>query len=300
MKNFLLKTVLVVAVIGIAYVLFFSIEKLDKGKICAVEDLRSKKVVRLVTPFAGTYSFSWEGALPWWFLVSEIPERRVAYFRARTALPELENLREEYYHAWIPLRVTYRIDPRSFVDAGLLAEGGRGADELVKKLFQNELQRELMPYLSPAYQREALAARKDEILGAVKKGVEREFKAAGIVLGEALLTGPMLLPEQAVFNEGKLHAAELRKMDRGIEMGMIESRTRAEKDRLINEQFYIRLKEISKIISANPDILKYIYIDKLGANVNVILSSDGAGVPPMFDKDMKPGKGKPREIDNLK
>lgn len=300
MKKFLLKTVIVVAVAGIAYVLFFSIEKVDKAAICAVEDLRSNRVVRLVSPAAGSYAFVWEGALPWWFLVREMPARRVAYFRAKVSIPELESLRQEYYHAWFPLRVAYRIDPSVFADAALLGDGGRGADDQVKRLFQDGLQRELQLQLSPNYQREALVARKDGIIDAVRQGIEKDCEAAGMKLESAAMTASPVIPDPAVYNEGKLHAAELRRMDRGVEMGIIESRTQAEKDRLLNEQFYGKLKEISKIISANPDILKYIYIDKLGGNVNVILSSDSTGVPPLFERDAKPGKGKPREIDNLK
>lgn len=300
MKNFLLKTVLVVAIFGIAYVLFFSIEKIGAARICAVEDLRSNRVVRLVGPAVGDYAFVWEGSLPWWFLVREIPAQRVAHIRVKVPVPELERLSQDYYHAWVPLRVAYRIDPGSFADAALLGDGGRGADGLVTRFFRDGLQRELQPQLSPVYQREALVARGDSIIDAVRNGVEKDCAAAGIRLVSASLSGPLLLPDTAVYNEGRLHAAELRKMDRGIEVGIIESRSKAEKDRLVNEQFYGRLKEISKIISANPDILKYIYIDKLGGNVNVILSSDSTVVPPLFDRDTKPGKGKPREIDNLK
>ncbi|MBN1497661.1 MAG: hypothetical protein JXA07_12875, partial [Spirochaetes bacterium] len=267
---------------------------------CAVEDLRTNRVVRLVGPTAGSYAFVWEGALPWWFLVREVPAQRVSYFNVKVSIPGLESLKQDYYHAWFPLRAAYRIDTAAFSDPTLLSDGGRGADDLLERLFGNGLRRELQPLLSPFYQRDLLLTKAESTIDAVRRVVEKECEAVGIRLSAAALTGPVIAPEIMVYNEGRLHAAELRRMDRGIEMEVIESRSRAEKNRLLNEQFYAKLNEISKIISANPDILKYIYIDKLGGNVNVILSSDNRLVPPLFDTDSEAGKGKSREIDNFK
>src|SRR3972149_6425740 len=97
MKKFLLKTIIVVIVAGIAYVLFFSVEKIDKNRIYIVEDLRNKKIVRIIGPFAGNYAFAWQGAFPWWFLISDIPAQRAAGFTIRITVPGMENLIEDYY-----------------------------------------------------------------------------------------------------------------------------------------------------------------------------------------------------------
>jgi hypothetical protein len=300
MKKFLFKTIVVVIVAGIAFVLFFSIEKIDKNRICVVEDLRSKKMVRIVRPFAGSYAFVWQGAFPWWFLISDMPAQRAAGFMIKIAVPELENLKEDYYYPRVPLQVIYRLDAEKFGDASKLSDDGRGADELVKKFFENGLQRELRAYLTPVYQREALVAQVDAILGRLQKNLEDELAAFGIVLTDVKINGAFIAPDRAIYNEGILHAADLRKMDRGVEKELIDVRSTMEREQIKNEQFYKRLLEISKIISANPDILKYIYIDKMGGNVNVILSSDGTGVPRMLEKEAKPAKGKPKEIDNLR
>jgi hypothetical protein len=300
MKKFFLKTIIVVIVAGIAYVLFFSFEKIDKNRISVVEDLRSKKMVRIVRPFAGNYAFAWQGAFPWWFLVSDIPAQRSAGFTTRITAPGLENLKEDYYAIRVPIRVAYRIDPDKFSDVSKLADDGRGVDDLVKRFFESELQRELLAYLAPAYQREALVAQVDAVLGRIRKNLEAELKAFGITLSDAKITGAVIAPERAIYNEGIMHAADLRKMDRGVEKELIDARSTVERENIRNEQLYKKLLEISRIISANPDILKYIYIDKMGGNVNVILSSDDTGVPRMLERDPKPAKGKNKEIDNLK
>ncbi len=300
MKKFLLKTVAVVFVVGIAYILFFSVEKTDAGRICVVQDLRSNTVVRIVRPLMGNYAFVWQGAFPWWFSISEIPGKRAAAMKVKIGFPELSFLKDDYYHLWVPLRVVYRIDGERFTDAASLGSNGRDLDDLVNTLIQGELQQEMNPLLAPAYQREALIAQMEPILARVMKKLENDFKTYGIELVSAKISGAMVFPERGVFNEGIIHVADLRKMDRLKEMELIGVRSAIERDKIKKEQFYANLLKISKIISANPDILKYIYIDKLGGNVNVILSSDSSGVPRMLEKIDKPTKGKPREIDNLR
>ncbi|OHD62829.1 MAG: hypothetical protein A2176_03035 [Spirochaetes bacterium RBG_13_51_14] len=300
MKIFILKTITVVFVAGCAYLLFFSVEKTDKNSICVIEDRSSKKIVRIVKPTAGGYAFAWQGAFPWLFLVSDMPLQRAADIAVRIPMPGLESLLTEYYYLRIPLRVSYRIDREKFSDSSKLSDNGNGVDELVKKFFESELTREIAVYLSPAYQREALAAQVDAILDRTVKSIEPELAAAGLVLSRARITGAVVLPDRVVYNEGIAHAADLRKMDKMIQKELIDVHSTMDREKIKNEQFYARLHEISKIISANPDILKYIYIDKMAGNVKVILSSDNIGVPGMLEKETRPGKVKPREIDNLK
>lgn len=300
MKNFILKTTVAVIIAGIAYLLFFSLVKIDAGMMCVVEDLRVKKAVAIVRPVAGDFAFVWQGALPWWFVVSEVPTNRVARFDARIAVPGLEGLRERYYHLWVPLRVSYRIDAARFTGAQLLCDRGTGADGLVEKLVGRGLQRELNQYLAPVYRRDMLASQAEPALAAAVQVLEKELGDEGMVISGARLAGALSLPEMQVYNEGLAHAADLRKIDKKIETDLLDVRSAMEMDRIKNEQFYGKLKQISKIIGANPDILKYIYIDKMGANVKVILSSDNSGLPGMLEKELKPMKGKTREIDNLR
>ncbi|HOD13858.1 MAG TPA: hypothetical protein PK307_02005 [Spirochaetota bacterium] len=300
MKNFILKTTVAVIIAGIAYLLFFSLVKIDAGMMCVVEDLRVKKAVAIVRPVAGDFGFVWQGALPWWFVVSEVPKNRVARFDARIVVPGFERLRERYYHLWVPLRVSYRIDTSRFTGVHLLSDRGAGADGLVEKLVERGLQRELNQYLAPVYRRDMLASQAEPALAAAVKVLEKELSDEGMVISGARLAGALSLPEMQVYNEGLAHATDLRTIDKKIETDLLDVRSVMEMDRIKNEQFYGKLKEISKIIGANPDILKYIYIDKMAANVKVILSSDNSGLPGMLEKEMKPKKGKSREIDNLR
>ena len=301
MSKFILKTLLTVLVAGIVYLLFFSIVKVEKGMVCVVEDLRTHKAVAIARPVVKSYAFVWRGAFPWWFVVSDVPARRAARYNAGLVIPGLEGLKEQYYRAIVPLRITYSIDAERFVDAALLARNGSGLDDMVGRLFERELQRELARFLAPVYQREMLAAQADEAVKTVAGSLEKELGDDGIVLAGARIDGTVVLPTQQVYNEGIAHAADLRNMDKTNEKSLIDARSGIERDRLKNEQFYEKLKEMSRIIGANPDILKYIYIDKMAGNVRVILSSDNSGVPSMLEREAKPAKkGKSREIDNLR
>jgi hypothetical protein len=57
---------------------------------------------------------------------------------------------------------------------------------------------------------------------------------------------------------------------------------------------------MSGIIRQNPDILKYIYIDKLGGNVKVIISPDKTGITLDVDKASAEKPVKESSVDYLK
>jgi len=73
------------------------------------------------------------------------------------------------------------------------------------------------------------------------------------------------------------------------------------KDKHENELYFEKLLRVSSILKDNPEILKFIYIDKMGDDIKVIISSDKTGLPAMFNESSdgtKPGvKG---DVDNLR
>jgi hypothetical protein len=300
MKRFFKGLFILIILVCVAYALVSSIEKIDKGKMGVVEDLRTKNIIRIVRPQAGSYAFVWQGLFPCWFSFYEQPEERAALYDIKIAIPNLENLKEDYYNLVIPIRVLYRIDWQKFSDTAKLANNARDLEAMVKRYFENGLKKETLLYLYPAYQREALTNQMNSIMERIKKEVASEFQLLGLALVSATVFGSISLPDRMLYNEGLLHAADLRKVDRIIEKGLLEVRSSVAREKIKNEQFYLKLFEISKLIKSNPDILKYIYIDKLGGNVKVILSSDTTGLPTMLEEAKMPKKGKPREIDNLK
>ena len=78
-------------------------------------------------------------------------------------------------------------------------------------------------------------------------------------------------------------------------------RNSLEKDKIASEAYYEKLSRIGNMIKDNPEILKYIYIDKLAGNIKVIISSEKNAMPVIFgqDQDVKDSDLK-KEIDNLR
>jgi hypothetical protein len=294
------KFTIVVILLCIAYAVIFTIKQIGSGMIGVVENKQDKKVVRVVRNDPGSRAFVWQAAFPWWFTYYEVAAERAVLYDIKLSIPNLEYLKEDYYRITIPVRVLYRIDRQKFTDAAKLRNNCRELDGTVKRYFENALKKETHAFLYPAYQRETLVAQMNAIIERIKKDVGVEFQNLNLVLSGVSVVGGLSLPDRNIYNEGMLHAADLRKMDKQFEKGLREIRSSNDREKIKNELFYSKLLEISKIISRNPEILKYIYIDKLGGNVKLILSSDRTGLPALLEEAKKPGKGKPGEIDNLK
>jgi hypothetical protein len=299
MKRFFKKFSILLLILLTGYVLFSSIEKVSNGAIGVVEDLRSKKAVRLVRQGPGGYAFVWRASFPWKYSFSETPLERKVRYDIRISIPDMENLKEEYYHVRIPLNVWYRIDPQKFSDVAALGHEGRPLDSLVERFFASTIEKELMTYLYPVYQREAIAIRMNAVMEKARGEIDPDLRAHGLVLVRAVLSGAVSLPSWIIYHEGIRYAEDLRRKERSAELGLIDVRGMVERQKIENQHFYVKLREISKIIADNPEILKYIYIDKMGGNVKVILSSDASGVPAMLNGGDKQKKGLP-EIDNLR
>ena len=62
-----------------------------------------------------------------------------------------------------------------------------------------------------------------------------------------------------------------------------------------------KLLRISSILKNNPEILKFIYIDKMGDDIKVIISSDKTGLPAMFNDSAEGTKPAAKgDVDNLR
>ncbi len=293
------KAIAVLVALAAGYALFFSIMVLDSERVTVIQDLRSGSVVKILRPLFWRVSLAWQGAFPWWFIVSEVPRSRAVDFQARIALPGCEELKKDVYHVHVPVRLKYRINAR-FTDGARLVGSGKGVDELAEDYIRKGLQRELGPYLSPVYQPEALEAQAEGALESAYDTVIKDCADRGIDLVEAKLTGAALVPDRALHLEALQHAANLRGIDNMLEKDLIEERNRVTRQKISNEQLYGRLGVISKLIAANPELLKYIYIDKMAGNVKLILSSDSSGVPRLLEAEKSLKKGKTKEIDNLR
>ncbi len=301
MKKFLLILLLLIVVAASGYLYLFAVKTSADGKVGIVEDLRNKKVVKVF--FKGR-SFIWQGALPWWFSIYELSLNRNAEYNIVVYPPPLQELKKSSYEIRILYNVNYRIDPEKYMDNINSGRSTEDVDETISTFLREISSKAVFKYFVPVYRADILSKRKEELLREISSSLKAKYENLGIDMIGMSLTGDIEYPDRSSFMEGKAHVAELRMLDRENEKELRKVKTRLEQVRREEEERYEKYREMSKIIKENPDILKYIYIDKMGGKVKVIISSD-SGYP--LNLESETGKNNREtsrenrgEIDNLR
>ncbi len=298
MKKTFVTILIVIAILVACYVGLFSIHRAGPKDIGVVKDLRTGTVVET---FRRPWNFVWHGIMPWWYQVYRIPVERHGEFEIIVPITNLKNLTNENYLIRIPIHAEYAIDKSTFTQINLLSRSGDTIEGLVRNQITGSFTRELYDFFDPLYQRERVYREKDEIIIRVHESAKDLLKSYGLILESIRYTNVIILPDMATYAEGLRHSQELMRLDNRNEIILRELKGELERNRMENRRMYDKLTEISRIISKNPAVLKYIYIDKLSPNVKVILSSDRTGVPGFLeekiDEDIQQNAG---EIDNLR
>ncbi|MCU0846932.1 MAG: SPFH domain-containing protein [Spirochaetes bacterium] len=296
MKSFIKKIILFIFIAAAAYVCFFSIISLEPDRIGVVEDLRRQSVVKI---FTKRYNFIWEASIPCWYDVYKVEKKRRLTVELKLPIPELDSLKNDQYTVRIPVSVIYSIDADKFFYQSYLAERGGELDDAVGKIARGGFSLTLNQYLGPVYRPDAFN-NFDRITADSIEKIRADLKAIGVSCDRLILTGSVRYPKMNEYFEGINHKNELRKLEEKNEKDLKMLRSRLKMDKLENEEMFSKLNVLSKIIKNNPDILKYIYIDKISPNVKVILSSDGRVAPGMFDDEKYQPARKKTDVDNLK
>ncbi len=300
MRRRICKTLFYLLILAAIYAAIMSIKRVDAGTIGVITD-RSGNVVRMVAGDGKKMSFVWQAALRWRYRYSTLSVSRTAHTMARIKFPELDNLKEDYYLVRASMRIAFRINPGTFHDMYALGSSGSMLDTQVSLAARDELLRVLAPYMTPGYRRDELAAALETVADTVRRDLAARLKPSGILVTSLEFRGPVFLPEKKVHAEGLVHAAALRAVDKKNEMDRMDVMNRMLMEREKNKFMYAHLNEMSRLLKDNPDLLKYIYIDKLGHDVKVILSSDASGFPALLESTSRePRKIKKKEVDNLR
>lgn len=303
MRRSLFQLVVVLFIAAAAYSAFMAYHRIGADRLGVVVDRLDGSVVRIIAGSDGGYALVWQAAVPWRYRVAVLPVQRTSGHTVRMSIPELENLDKDYYDLSQPLRIQYRIQTARFFDLPRLRENAKELDRYVNEVVQTSITREFFPFVSPGYRREELMNQRDALILAAAAVARQKLETHGLELMGIDSAGPLTLPVYRVYQEGLTQAAELRKLDRQAALDLVRLKGRLDQERLETAHWYDRLKGLSTILKDNPDILKYIYIDKMGGNVNVILSSDSTGLPRMLeetDRPVPPLRAKKKPVDNLR
>ncbi len=248
------------------------------------------------------FNFLWQGVVPQRISVRDYGARNSEIITAKVPVPPLGELKSDYYSISFPVSVIYEIDARRLaVNAGSVWSSAASVTAAVSRAFETSLERELSRWISPLYGRYALLNNRDRILHNAAEGASRYCAGVGITIIAVELAGAVIAPDERTIAEGMAFYSEMRMIERNNKKELLFLGTTLEKDRQLRKDYFEKLNEMSKIIKANPDMLKYIYIDKMAGNVKVIIAPEKSGMPFGFDyvAPEKPAQRK-GEIDNLR
>lgn len=296
----LVKTILIVLIISAAgYFIYSSVVIINEGNIGIAEDTGDKVVIQVLKPGVNVI---WRSIIPGRVDVLRLPVKGSSFFDVTIDIPPLGLLDSKYYSINVPIDFNYRLQPeRLSFDPGELKDGKQFIVRTVEKVAAGEINKEFSRYLSPSYQRLQLLRQQDDLVVSAFTNIKNKCDALGIMITELNISGNISFPDNTAYYEGVRYYNELRQMERNNRKELLQLKSDLKKKDLSRDKYIDRLKRISKLVKDNPDLLKYIYIDKLGGNVKVILSSEKTGVPfGLSLEDIKDEQKASGDIDNLR
>lgn len=278
--------------------IYLSFKILPENKIGIIHDLKRNKQAGV---YFKKYNFVWQGALPWLYAVSETVTVRNASFNSSAEITGIESIKDNFYRVNVPVNLIYKINPDRFHDFLKLSGSADLLLDDIRKMLSIELSRELAKYFYPVYKNNEININSGMILNSAAENFKKTASLSGIDIQKLDFTGPLYVPEFKTYQEGLAYVQEIRKIEKDNEKQLKDLTSRIERERLADEKYYARLIKISEIIKQNPEMIKYIYIDKMGTDVKLIISSDKTGMPNFIGgtEEKKPVI-KTGNIDNLK
>lgn len=300
MIAFLIKGAILAALVCAAgYGLWNSLIRVRADEGVIIEDYRRGRIVGF---YGEGTRFFWQGLLPFLYHVQILPVENVRNWEITVSIPGLERS-AALNTITIPVQVVYTIKPGKVTDLQMLLSGGQKLDSAIKNSFESLLSLEIHGIINARYSRDAVLTGMESFVGKTLDRVKNYYSLKGIEMISAEARGVVRLPGDGEYARALFELSEIDRVKLENEKSFLSVQERIREGRLLNGELFAKLREMSLIIRDNPDILKYIYIDKMSDNVKIIISSDRTGLPMALDgefRDSGPDPSKRREIDNLR
>jgi len=296
----LLKILFFVLIISAAgYFIYSSVVIINEGNIGIAEDTDDRVVIQVLKPGV---NIIWRSIIPCRVDVLRLPVKGSSFFDVTIDIPPLGSLDSRYYSINVPVDFNYRLQPDSLsFDPGELKKGKQFIKHTVEKITAGEINKEFSRYLSPSYNRVILLRQQNDLIKSAFANIKEKCDSLGILITELNVSGNISFPDNAAYYEGLRYYNELRQMERNNSKELIQLKNDLKKKDLSRDKYIDKLERISTLVKGNPDLLKFIYIDKLGGNVKVILSSEKTGVPfGLSLEEIKDEQKTTGDIDNLR
>lgn len=285
------------------YVYLFSIVNPNSKQFAVVVDNTRGTVIRIVGP---GYTFIREGLFPKRITRVYFSKKASDTFELRVPIHSLAELKNERYSIVIPMTLYYEASLAELsIDMFKDGELRQAFPSYLKKVLTEILTRELYRYCVPVYNRDLLLRESDALIARVIDLARQRCRKNGITITETSVAGIVRLPDQAVYADGLKYQQELRDVERLNARELLQLQGKIERDRMDTEQYVQRLERISALVKKNPDLLRYIYIDRIADKVKVMIVPERAGMPfgMDFDGGMAPPPkpaAKKGDVDNLR
>ena len=297
MKTLIKLLIKLVIFSSVIYGLFFSIYKSGRDEIIVLKDINQNKVIQVNT---GTYNFIWQGVLPWKYNVVKMSVLNSAIINIKIIIPSLSALNDDSYIIKLPANITYRIDKTNLPDFSFL-NSKLDIENYITEKASTISQTILMSYLEPVYDKNNIIKNEKIIAEKLNSELLKKSTSFGIIIDKLEFISSGYFPDNKLYLEGVAQNKEMRELDFSNKKQEILLSKKLIKEKHENELYFEKLLRISALLKDNPEILKFIYIDKMGDDIKVIISSDKTGLPAMFNDSSdgtKPGvKG---DVDNLR
>lgn len=297
MKEFIKLLLKIFVFALILYSFIFSFFKLNENEYGLVKDINNNQII---TGFKNSFNFVWQGSLPWKYKVEKIELKNSSIFDVIIQIPSLSSLTDEIYSIRIPLNITYRIQKDNLPDISFLAER-KLMEQYISNIASGICGTMLIDYLEPKYDRSRLLLEQKRLNDDIAAEITKKLAFLGIITEKFEFVLPGYYPDTRLYDEAIVRNREMRDLDFSNKKQEILMKKQLLKEKSEFELYLEKLNKVSSLIKDNPQLLKYIYIDKMGDNIKVIISSDKTGIPALLGESSdNNNSGVKGDIDNLR
>jgi len=280
MKSFF-KVFFPLLVVAAVYTAFASYTLVRKDMLTIVIDESSGGVVYAAME---GQRFILYNALWWKYSTETLHLRNFSTENIRIDIPSLKELKDDVFAVIIPIKADFSVNPSEMCDMDMLKNDAEGVRKAIKDELKANLDLSTRDYLLP-YRGDLIIKEREAILDRLKESVSAEFADKGIIVHDLKYAGVVSAPDDRHYEEGIAHLSVLRRALIENDRKLVELKGQLERDSISAKSLYNKYREMSLIIGKNPDILKYIYIDKMAPNLRLIVSSDKNAFPAFLGEN---------------
>jgi hypothetical protein len=293
------KLLLIIVLSAVAYTGITSIVLVSEKSVAVITATQTGEVVQVCGP---GINFVVKGFFFWTINTAMFPLSNRQEFEAAIPVYPLHALGSSYYSILVPVSVSYEIDlAKVYITKDSVANQKSMYLNAIRGIVKSTFERAFEPYMRSRYLRSDLERDFNTVFSSVSESARQQCSDIGIVLKNFKLSGMPVFPDEQTYAMGLQYLYELRDIEKETKKELIILQGKLKKEEISNKQLMKKLNAISTLVKDNPDLLRFLYIDKISGNVKVIISPDKSGFPFGLGFDSVPSRKNSRgEIDNLR